>query len=388
MDVNVSHFSYIAQGGAYIAARRISDSLKPYVNRSDLFVAQNSFPRKVFNKIDHLMSTLDPPPLTISVFRGNEKVNFNFDENLYNLSHLHWMPGVSNKNLIRNFKLPSVWTLHDVNAFTGVCHATFGCTEFKQNCSNCPQLPKVIHSRASEYIHSKKKLMNDLQRPIVVGPSSWICKLASESSMFQQSEIFHIPNPVPTEIFSPNQARFNDSNHTRVDKLTIGYLSESLGKAKGGFESKKLISALRQAFPTRINALEIGGSIPQEGDRFADAYVAPVSETEMAQALNLCDVMVCTSHAENFPNILIEAQACGVPVVSIDVGGARETFIHGKSGFILKDGDANQIFQAYLDNFELRRTQSRNAHLFAQQNFSFPIVGLKYFNLYQTLLNN
>jgi glycosyltransferase involved in cell wall biosynthesis len=49
------------------------------------------------------------------------------------------------------------------------------------------------------------------------------------------------------------------------------------------------------------------------------------------------------------PNVLIEAQALGVPVIAPDVGGAAEAFIPGESGVLLDQVDAVSIGKAVLD---------------------------------------
>src|SRR3977135_3642448 len=55
--------------------------------------------------------------------------------------HLHWVgssatPGSLGRLLDRGN--PVVWTLHDQAPFTGGCHYSAGCTEFRSTCSNCP----------------------------------------------------------------------------------------------------------------------------------------------------------------------------------------------------------------------------------------------------------
>ena len=56
--------------------------------------------------------------------------------------HLHWMPGVMNHQSVKTL-LDSgrkvVWTLHDMNPFTGGCHHSHACQQFTQDCSVCPQ---------------------------------------------------------------------------------------------------------------------------------------------------------------------------------------------------------------------------------------------------------
>lgn len=55
----------------------------------------------------------------------------------------------------------------------------------------------------------------------------------------------------------------------------------------------------------------------------------------MAVLLNACDVYAAPSRLEGFGMIQLEAQACGKPVISINVGGPRDVVIHGKTGYLV-----------------------------------------------------
>ena len=55
------------------------------------------------------------------------------------------------------------------------------------------------------------------------------------------------------------------------------------------------------------------------------------------------DVLLQTSQIEGLPNTLIEAQACGVPVVTTDAGGSKETLIDGVTGFVSKGDGVREI---------------------------------------------
>ena len=70
---------------------------------------------------------------------------------------------------------------------------------------------------------------------------------------------------------------------------------------------------------------------------------------DMPQLLAACDVMVLPSLKEGFSNAIVEAMACGLPVVASDVGGNREIIDRGISGFVLdvtRPADARLSMQA------------------------------------------
>ncbi len=62
----------------------------------------------------------------------------------------------------------------------------------------------------------------------------------------------------------------------------------------------------------------------------------------------MLDVFLLSSFSEALPNVLIEAQAAGVPVVSHDVGGIAETMIHGKTGILVEEDSAAALAHAVL----------------------------------------
>ena len=88
------------------------------------------------------------------------------------------------------------------------------------------------------------------------------------------------------------------------------------------------------------------------------------------------DVLLLTSEREGLPNVLIEAQHFGVPVVSTDVGGAGETMLRGQTGQLVPaDASPEEIANAVLAI--LPQASSRAALRAAAQNFVHPTFGLQ-----------
>ena len=66
----------------------------------------------------------------------------------------------------------------------------------------------------------------------------------------------------------------------------------------------------------------------------ADRLFLPGTEKIIAPAYGAMDVLLLTSRFEGLPNVVIEAQALGVPVVATDVGGTRDAVLDGHTGWI------------------------------------------------------
>ena len=58
-----------------------------------------------------------------------------------------------------------------------------------------------------------------------------------------------------------------------------------------------------------------------------------------------CDLFVFPSTTDTFGNVVLEAQAAGVPVIVTDVGGPQENVIHQKTGLIVKADSAECLIK-------------------------------------------
>lgn len=67
---------------------------------------------------------------------------------------------------------------------------------------------------------------------------------------------------------------------------------------------------------------------------------------QLAEAYASADLFVFPSTTDTFGNVVIEAQACGLPVIVSDVGGPRDLVQHGRDGFVTRALDATELAEA------------------------------------------
>ena len=76
-------------------------------------------------------------------------------------------------------------------------------------------------------------------------------------------------------------------------------------------------------------------------------------------------LLVMSSHSEGFPRVMIEAMACGLPVVAFDFKcGPKDIILEGQNGIIVPEGDIPQLAQAITQLIEqepLRKAMSKEA---------------------------
>jgi len=258
--------------------------------------------------------------------------------------HLHWVAGmVDPADLGRaGENKPVIWTLHDMNPFTGGCHYAGDCRKYEQACGACPQLGSRIEDDLSRQGWSaKQQAYQDLDLSIVT-PSHWLADCAARSGLLGSRPIHVIPNGFPLEIFKPG-----DSRHARR-KLEISpearvvlFGADSVLNRRKGF--RYLLEALRlltQPADDRELVLACFGHLPPDSDLKVPCRLVTLGhladEAQLAQAYGLADVFVLPSLEDNLPNTAIEALACGVPVVAFDSGGLPEIIEHRKTGYLVK----------------------------------------------------
>ena len=74
-----------------------------------------------------------------------------------------------------------------------------------------------------------------------------------------------------------------------------------------------------------------------------DRLLLPGVRDDILSAISMFDLFLLTSAGEGLPNVLLEAQWVGTPIVTTDVGGAREAILDGRTGFLGPNDNADAI---------------------------------------------
>ena len=111
------------------------------------------------------------------------------------------------------------------------------------------------------------------------------------------------------------------------------------------------------------------------------------NEKQLSKVYNLCDIVVLSSRLDNLPNIGLEAQSCGKPIVAYDVGGISDIINDGKNGYLIKPFN-HKLYARKINNLindkNLRSEFMKNAIKTSKNNWSERRIRLKY----NSFLNN
>jgi glycosyltransferase involved in cell wall biosynthesis len=110
---------------------------------------------------------------------------------------------------------------------------------------------------------------------------------------------------------------------------------------------------------------------------------------DIPQLMANTDVACLPSYREGLPKSLIEAAACGVPIVTTDTPGCREVVRHGDNGFLVPVRSVSELSDALkqlVQNYQLRVRMGRRGAEIAEQEFSSERVVTETLEVYRKLL--
>jgi glycosyltransferase involved in cell wall biosynthesis len=280
----------------------------------------------------------------------------------YDVLNLHWVQFFLNPECIARLiglGRPVVLTLHDMAGFTGGCHYSAGCEGYAEECAPCPQLNDDVCELPRALLAAKRQIFT---RPNVaaVAPSRWLAAAAARSQVFAPGAVQQLWNSVETDLFRPGdrpaiRAGFGIGPEVR----TILFGANNNGERRKGF--RHLTAAMRRlrlepefdelARAGRLKILLFGQATPEIAEQGLPVldlgFIA--DDRKLAEAYNAADLAVLPSLDDNQPNILLEAMACGTPVVAFAVGGLPDVIRDKANGRLVAPFDVLAFARAILD---------------------------------------
>jgi glycosyltransferase involved in cell wall biosynthesis len=105
--------------------------------------------------------------------------------------------------------------------------------------------------------------------------------------------------------------------------------------------------------------------------------------------LQTSDLFAFPTENDAFPSSVVEAMACGLPVVTTPVGAIKTVVTDGETGMLIRPGDQEQLFRALnvmLSGKMLASQLGRAARQFVQTRYSAITVSRKYQSFFQNLI--
>jgi glycosyltransferase involved in cell wall biosynthesis len=320
---------------------------------------------------------------------------FYIESDILNFHNLHsdYFNYLSIPTLTRH--KPAVLTLHDMWSFTGHCAYSFDCDRWKIGCGSCPRLDSCPSTaRDNTRIEWKlKRWSYNRSNLTIISPSKWLADLASES-LLSGFPIHHIPNGIDTDIYKPLdpivcRSALGISNKKRV----ILFVAHSLQDPRKG--SDLLVSAL-QKLPDSIKSETLLLTMGEGSTTLSSSldiqtmslgYIG--GDLLKAIAYSAADIFICPTRADNLPLVLQESMACGLPMVSFNVGGVPELVRPGLTGLLAKAEDSidfSETIVQILTDKSMRQRMANTCRETALEEYSIQLQAKRYASVYKEIL--
>lgn len=158
---------------------------------------------------------------------------------------------------------------------------------------------------------------------------------------------------------------------------------------KGGTELLEILKYINDTVNFHVHLLAVGSGtlqLTQALPNLTFHYTGYVQDEEtIINCYCAADVFLYPTKADNLPNVLVEAIACGTPCATFDVGGCKEIVINGYNGVILSPNYLSPLINMLSDSQALIE-MSKNARSYAEAHFAIEEMGRRYFHLFKSLI--
>lgn len=315
-----------------------------------------------------ILRSIAAPKRILNWIRGIEDFEY---ANLSEVCEDGWEPDIVQLHNLHkdyfNFKnLPSspwplFWTLHDNWAFTGHCGYFVDCSKWKDKCGQCPDLqrhPHIFRDQTSKNLMTKKNVSEN-SKFYLITPSVWLHDIVKKSFLSSHS-IKVINNGIDPSIFniqkkviSRKQLKLSDSDFICM------FIAHTVSRSHPYKDFSTVEAAIEKVRSSghSVKFMCFGSSdLNLPG-------VTNVGFVENPELLSLyyqsADVLLHAAHIDNYPNVILEAMACGTPVIATDVGGISEQIKDDFNGYLVPRGDSLAMAKKVLELIENKNNHQR-----------------------------
>jgi glycosyltransferase involved in cell wall biosynthesis len=230
-------------------------------------------------------------------------------------------------------QVPVVLTLHDAWLLSGHCAHSFDCERWRTGCGNCPDLtiyPAIRRDATAENWRRKRDIFAASHLHVAT-PCRWLMNKVEQSMLAPGvAEARVIPNGVDLNVFRPAD-RIAARAATGLPENAHILLFAASGIRGNIWKDYRTLRSAVARLAERIHGRQLlfvalGETAPPEHIGNAEIRFVPFQHhsTAVARFYQSADVYIHAARVDTFPNTVLEALACGTPVVGTAVGGVPE----------------------------------------------------------------
>jgi glycosyltransferase involved in cell wall biosynthesis len=202
--------------------------------------------------------------------------------------------------------------------------------------------------------------------PLLVRAADRVCVLSADHAdsvrylrrlrRREPERVVVMPNGVDAELFSPGENPGLRRELALPDEAVVAGFAATLDRAHHFKRLDHAIEAIARAEGQRVHLLIAGdGELRPQFERQASDlgiadrvhFLGRVPHAELPEMLRACDLFLLTTEPpESFGIVLIEAMACGLPVIATEYPGVRAVVDPGANGFLVDSGEPAAVARA------------------------------------------
>jgi glycosyltransferase involved in cell wall biosynthesis len=288
-------------------------------------------------------------------------------------------------------RMSVVISVHDMWHITGGCFLYRGCDRYTSDigpCDPCPILRWPARRLLANVAHSRKLRAYRTSGARMVASSHWLAGLAGRSAIAKAcGGVRVIPPGIDLTIFKPHDKK--------LCRKQLGLPADAFVIVTGGASlndrNKNVPWLLKQLslLPDveKVIVLAFGESSLPAPDRLNVRFAGSIRDRHhLAQLFAAADVFVTASLMETYGLTLVEAMACGTPVVAFRVGGIPEAAPEGQCAILCELQDGVALLAAVTNlrkSPQLRERMGRIAHETAHSRNAASSFGSNFAQLYR-----
>jgi len=300
----------------------------------------------------------------------------------FDIVQLHWINGFLSIGDIIKIKKPIVWRFSDFWPSSGIYHYENN-KDIKSN---------FLLDNLNTYI---KYLKKDLWKKniTIVTPSDWMRKQIEKSNTFQNYSIEVIQTPIDDNIFKKiDKLNCKKKHGVSLEKKILLFGAENINDPRKGFHD--LIKVFQEGFMSNHNfELLTFGFGKLDKNRINNLEIKNLgfinSKEKLNEIYNCADLMIVASRMDNLPQVGLEAQMSGLPLIVYNNSGLSELVENFKTGLIAEDQSISSLakqIELFFGNEEFQKNFSGQSIIRAKKKFSENIIFEKYDKIYNKTL--
>tara|TARA_A100001388_G_scaffold277627_1_gene270005 strand:- start:1226 stop:2416 length:1191 start_codon:yes stop_codon:yes gene_type:complete len=301
----------------------------------------------------------------------------------YDIVQLNWINNFLSIRDIVEIKKPIIWRFSDMWPILGISHY-----EYKNMNYN-------LYSIIEDYNYKRKQILRDKKLNIIT-PSNWMKTKIENKSSNNNWKISTIYTPVDQDIFKPldiNEIKkIKKQYEINSNQKVLCFCADNINEKRKGLE--RIIDVFKNNLISgqEFTLFTIGKG-KTKFNKYNNLNIKNLgfinSQAEVNKIYNISDLLLLFSDIDNLPQVGIEAQSSGLPVLTFNHSGLSEIIENYITGIYVEDTLAS--ISSKIENFfkdtakiSMYKSASRERSL---KIWSNKVIFKKYLNLYSSILS-